>query len=112
LRTNFIKSPPHSHVGDDDIRINIPILNCKGTFTKFYESSQDQTVVYTRQGEPLSQLSGFENVKEIASCEVSVPTVLSVKTLHSVIIPPGSMLPRITISVKVSPDPIYLLIND
>lgn len=112
LRNNCLTSPPHSHVNDDLARINIPILNCKGTFTKFYESSEDQKIVYNGQGAPLSQLSSLENVKEIASCEISVPTVLSVNTLHSVIVPPGSVLPRIMISVKVSPDPVYLLIND
>jgi hypothetical protein len=112
LRNDTVISPPHSHVNDNLARINIPILNCKGTFTKFYESLEYQKIIYNKQGAPLSQLSSLENIKEIASCEISVPTVLSVNTLHSVIIPPGSMLPRITISVKVSPDPIYLLVND
>lgn len=112
LRNNCLTSPPHSHVGDDLARINIPILNCKGTFTKFYESTEIEELVYNAQGSPLTQLPSFNNVKEIASCEINVPTVLSVKTLHSVIIPPGTVFPRIMISVKVDPDPIYLLIKD
>jgi hypothetical protein len=112
LRNDYTFSPPHTHVNDDLARINIPILNCKGTFTKFYESSQDQKILYNEQGLPLSQLSSLKNVKEIASCEISGPTVLSVETLHTVVIPPESALPRIMISVKVDPDPVYLLIKD
>jgi len=112
LKNNFIVHPPHSHVGHDLARINIPILNCKGTFTKFYESTEIGELGYNAQGHALAQLSSFNNVKEIASCEISVPTILSVKTLHSVVIPPGTVFPRIMISVKVDPDPIYLLIKD
>jgi hypothetical protein len=112
LRNDLIPSPPHSHVGDDLARINIPILNCKGTFTKFYKSSAVDNLVDNPQGMPLYQLSSFNEAMEIASCEISVPTVLSVKTLHAVIVPLKAPLPRIMISVKVDPDPIYLLIKD
>ena len=112
LRNDYILSMPHSHVGNDLSRINIPILNCKGTATKFYKGSISNNLIHNQQGLPLHSLLSFNDAIEIASCEISVPTVLSVKTLHAVIVPPASALPRIMLSVRVDPDPIYLLIND
>jgi len=112
LRNDYTLSMPHSHVGDDLSRINIPILNCKETTTKFYKSSASDSLVNNPQGRPLYSLSSFDDDIEIASCEISVPTVLSVKTLHAVVVPPGAALPRIMISVRVDPDPVYLLIKD
>ena len=112
LRNDYTFSPPHTHVNDDLARINIPILNCKGTATRFYKSLNSNNLIHNQQGMPLNQLSSVNNATEIASCEINVPTVLSVDTLHTVIVPPGSPLPRIMLSVRVDPDPVYLLIND
>lgn len=112
LRNDYKIVAPHSHVGEDKARINIPILNCQGTFTKFFQGNEIETVINNPQGMPLHQLKSFANLKEIASCEINCPTVLSVKTLHCVIVPPRAKIPRVMISVRVDPDPVYLLTND
>jgi hypothetical protein len=111
IRHNYEPSPPHSHIRDRLARINIPILNCKGTFTKFYTGGE-QKLIKNPQGILIKQLVNTDLLKEVACCEIDKPTVLSVDTLHSVTVPINMPVPRVMISVQVDPDPVYMLMEN
>ena len=60
----------------------------------------------------LNQLTNGASLTEVARCEIDKPTVLSVDTLHSVTVPINMPVPRVMVSVKVEPDPVYLLMEN
>lgn len=95
----------HSDAIPHKARLNIPILNCAGTFTKFYECDR-QIVVPHFTG---ARVSNYFGCREVAEVEVVQPTLLNVSMPHYVCLKPGQQLPRITLSLGFDKDPVFLL---
>ena len=106
LMWNNSDALPHVDGAESIARVNIPILNCEGTSTVFYEN------IVTR---PLRLPTGvvFEPVinhdyREVTRVEISSPTIIRVREGHSVIMN-ESQAPRITLTLHVEPDIVDLL---
>jgi hypothetical protein len=89
-------------------RVNIPVLNCKGTETKFFSSIKWDPVVKTLPNGITYTHHDPENVKCEASVTIDQPTIIRVRELHQVI-NPAKLYPRITLTCALDPDPVYLL---
>lgn len=95
----------HSDAIPHKARLNIPILNCEGTVTRFYECQKELQIVHGKGGKALN----YFDCKEVASVEVVQPTLLRVAMPHYVSLVPGQQLPRITLSLSFDKDPVFLL---
>jgi len=101
-------SPIHVDGYPQLARINLPLLNCKGTRTMFYSGGEFNKRTHndkTSIGAWL--LSGTNEFKIAGSVEIDSPTVLLVNEPHSVII--SKDVPRITLSLGFDKDPVFLL---
>ena len=92
-------------------RINIPIANCQGSKTLFFEGGEFD-VMYTHNGLPYFKLkpSSIPTLKQVAEVEIIKPTVIRVHVPHRVITN-LERIPRVTLSIKFDVDPEFLLNN-
>jgi hypothetical protein len=99
--------PPHVDVGVD-IALNIPLLNCEGTYTVWYDGE------ITQKGLPdyaigteiakISRLGNPRNLTEIGRCDANKPHWINVNVLHR----PETHHDRFRVaaSIRFIPDPI------
>jgi hypothetical protein len=89
-------------------RINVPILNTKDTFTRFYEGGE--FVLYTNPITDITNytLRGIKGLKLVDKVEIDKPTVVRVDVPHDVKIDLKNV-PRITLSLGFDKDPVFLL---
>jgi hypothetical protein len=106
LMWNNTDALPHVDGAESIARVNIPILNCEGTNTVFYEN------IVTR---PLRLPTGvvYEPVinhdyREVTRVEISSPTIIRVREGHSVVMNEARS-PRITLTMQLDPDIVDLL---
>jgi hypothetical protein len=89
-------------------RINIPLLNCSGTYTTFYKNSQVKEFI-----NPRTKIVSYRNVNtdvELADrVELKKATVLRTNQAHSVDLPITNPVPRITLTLGFDRDPVFLL---
>ena len=89
-------------------RINIPVLNCEHSETRFYSTINNNPIVKTLPNGITYTHHEAEDVRVEAAVTVSKPTVIRVRELHSVV-NHAKIYPRITLTCAVDPDPVYLL---
>jgi hypothetical protein len=102
------KNPIHVDHYHNQARINIPILNTAGTFTRFFTDCNIITYRNPFSTVPLYLVSNTD-YKEVDAVELLTTTVLRVNEPHLVHIPEGIKLPRITLTIGFDKDPVYLL---
>jgi hypothetical protein len=90
------------------VRINIPVLNCQGSQTKFWSTSVEPKLMFLTNGVPYRYLDETD-CELMATLELDSPTVLRVKEPHSVYV--GEKVPRISLTLEFEEDIEYLL-ND
>ena len=89
-------------------RINLPLLNCHNTYTNFYEG--DSEIV--RWVNPDSGVVSYNTTGQsrlVDRVEMRQATVIRTKVLHSVDLPAGNPVPRITLTLGLNKDPVYML---
>jgi hypothetical protein len=106
--SHMIKNPIHTDIYHHQARINIPILNTKGTFTRFFTNCVHKPWKNPFTGAGFSVITNTDYV-EVDAIEIINPTVLRISEPHMVQINEGSILPRITLTVGFNIDPVYLL---
>ena len=90
------------------VRINIPILNCKGSQTKFWKTSVEPTQLFLPNGVPYLYIDEKDcELKE--TLELDASTLLRIKEPHSVCV--GDQVPRISLTIEFNENIEYLL-ND
>lgn len=89
-------------------RINIPVINCNGTETKFFSLINHNPVVGTLPNGITYTGHNPEDVKFESSVTINQPTIIRVRELHQVV-NHAKLYPRITLTCAVDPDPVYLL---
>jgi hypothetical protein len=89
-------------------RINIPIVNCDSSITKFYSSIKWNPIVNTHTNGIKYTYHHPDDCKLESSVTLSSPMILRVRELHNVSMLKG-VYPRLAISCAVDPDPVYLL---
>ena len=97
------------HIDDcmEEARINLPILNCSGSLTSFYEDTTFEYVVDPFTKIAHNRITGPLN--KIDSFEINKATVMRVRKPHGVTMSPGNPVPRITLTIKFDKDPVFLL---
>jgi hypothetical protein len=89
-------------------RVNIPVLNCEHSETRFYSPLKWDPVIKTLSNGIEYEYHREENCKLEASTIITKPTVLRVRELHNVVVH-KPIYPRITLTCLLDPDPVYLL---
>lgn len=88
-------------------RINIPLLNGKGTYTYFYDNVE--TIETRNAAGSIVVVAKDQSVPHVAFVETVCPIVLRVQELHNVMLPYNNPVPRITLSLGFDIDPVFLL---
>jgi hypothetical protein len=94
-------------------RINVPILNTKGSITAFYTNVQYKEDVHTMADGRTYDVYTITNSDFIEAdrVEIDQPTVLRVRTAHKVIMNEETA-PRINLTLGFNQDPVYMLGSD
>ena len=104
--------PNHTSVHVDEYpaqaRINLPLLNCKNTYTNFYES-KDEPIKWINPDSGVVSYNIVGDYKLVDRVEITQATILRTKVLHSVDLPISNPVPRITLSLGFNKDPVFLL---
>ncbi len=98
----------HTHPTREHARLNLPIMNCEGTYTVFYETASRPMVVRNKQGVGLMAYKP-EDCTELERFVTRKPTVLHIRTPHQVLTPDAPVYPRITATFQFQKDPVFLL---
>lgn len=98
----------HVDVFPSQARINLPLLNCKNTYTNFYES-KSEPVKWINPDSGVVSYNAVGDYKLADRVELTQATIIRTKVLHSVDLPIDNPVPRITLSLGFNKDPVYLL---
>jgi hypothetical protein len=102
-------SPLHvDNYSKGDARINIPILNTKGTLTRFYTGGTFKEIVNPITKVPALTLKNIDGLKRVDSVEIDQATVIRVNEPHDILMNTNNS-PRITLTLGFDKDPIFLL---
>ena len=104
-----------SHVGvhidnyqSGDARINIPLLNTAGSYTRFFTGGVFKETVNPETSIPALILKSIDNLKLVDKVEIDGPTVMRVNEPHDILMNMNTV-PRITLTLGFDRDPIFLL---
>jgi hypothetical protein len=104
--------PAHTSIHVDSwvfqARINLPLLNCKNTYTNFYES-KSELVKWINPDSGLVSYNIQGDCTLVDRVEIEQATIIRTKVLHSVDLPIGNPVPRITLTLGFNKDPVFLL---
>ncbi len=99
--------PVHVDAGSDLARINIPLQNCKNTYTEFYTGGVIQSYYNPITGIVATTLVG-PDLTLVDKVEIDQATVIRVKEPHSVRMD-ENYAPRVTLTIGFDRDPVFLL---
>ncbi len=97
---------PHKDYTDSIARVNLPILNCQGTKTVFYDNLKSKRLILPT-GAPFYMTMNKDYVK-VDEVEMTQATIVRISEGHSVIMN-ESNFPRITLTLSFTPDAGFLL---
>jgi hypothetical protein len=90
-------------------RVNVPILNCEGSVTEFYTGGNYLPYNAKSNGSySFLMVEDFSLAIKVAEVEILKPTVLRIQEPHRVV-PNLDAVPRITLSLIMNRDPVFLL---
>jgi hypothetical protein len=100
--------PIHVDTFKGGSRINLPILNTKNTFTRFYSGGEFTYFINPVTGVSYSKISRIDNLKLVDKVEIDQATVMRIHEPHDVKLL-NSKIPRITLTLGFDKDPVFLL---
>ena len=102
----------HTSIHIDDFlpnaRINLPLLNCKNTYTNFYESKVEP-VKWINPNSGVVSYTAEGDYTLVDRVEIEQATIIRTNVFHSVDLPIGNPVPRITLTLAFDKDPVFLL---
>ncbi len=105
-------NPAHTSIHIDSFpsqtRINLPLLNCKNTYTNFYES-KNEPIKWINPNSSVLSFNVVGDCKLIDRVELTQATIIRTKVPHSVDLPIDNPVPRITLTLGFDKDPVFLL---
>jgi hypothetical protein len=108
VMTQNSHSPIHVDGYPQSARINLPLLNCKGSKTVFYSGGEfNKRTFNSKTSIGAWLLSRIAGIRTADSVEIDGPTVVLVNEPHSVLM--SEHAPRITLSLGFDKDPVFLL---
>jgi len=105
-----IHSSVHVDSHPSEARINLPLLNCDGTYTNFY-SSDNEPVEWINPDSGVKSYLVNGDYKLVDRVELKQATVIRTQVLHRVDLPIDNPVPRITLTLGFTRDPVYLLVE-
>lgn len=99
-------SVPHKDYTDSIARVNIPILNCEGTFTTFYENIKVQKLILPT-GAPYF-MTYNNDYYEVDRMPFNQPAIVRISEGHNILMD-ENRFPRITLTISTTPDAGLLL---
>jgi hypothetical protein len=100
------KANIHIDSGPAIARINVPLLNCRHSFTSFYKTNAQPKLMETNV--KFGHLRA-EDCRIVDSVELRQPTVLRISAPHGVTCAPDAGHIRYSLTFNVTPDPVSLL---
>lgn len=97
---------PHKDYTDSIARVNIPLLNCDGTYIVFYENLKAKRLILPTSAPFYATVNN--DYKEVARVEFNRPIIARISEGHHVIMD-ETRVPRITLTMSFNPDPGLLL---
>ena len=91
-----------------DARINLPILNTKGSKTIFYTGGIFKEYINPITKVPSKMLISGEGLKKVGEVEIDQSTVIRVNEPHMITMNANNS-PRITLTLGFNKDPVFLL---
>jgi hypothetical protein len=108
-RKPFYQGGIHIDSGTE-IRALIPIKNCEGSYTKFFEIDKNKIeTIYGKSGDVFYHVPPAAVIKEIASIETIQPFIFNPQIPHGVFTNPKCKMPRLTLTVGFDRSPVELL---
>jgi hypothetical protein len=92
-----------------EARINIPLLNCENTFTKFYSNIKTQDLHNLSTGLVSKTVVNLDEIQYECGLELRKATVLRSNEGHHISVPSTNPAPRISLTIGFVQDPVYLL---
>ena len=92
-----------------EARINIPLLNCENTFTKFYSNIKTQELHNPSTGLISKTVVNLDEIVYEGGLELRKATVLRGNEGHHITVPSTNPVPRISLTIGFVQDPVYLL---
>lgn len=89
----------------ENYRINIPIINCEGSKTQYFEVSE--SIYYQNSFYRIKLPSSTSQIKFLNEFELQCPTIISVNDFHKVLL--GKNVPRISLTLSFYEDISFLL---
>jgi hypothetical protein len=89
-------------------RINLPILNTEGSYTRFYTGGEFTKVINPVTKVPALVIKAFNGLKMVDRVEITQATVIRVNEPHDIALNPNTNH-RITLTLGFDRDPIFLL---
>jgi hypothetical protein len=99
----------HTDNWNQDARINIPLLNCKNTFTKFYSNIKTEDLYNPSTGLISKTVVNLDEIVYECGLELRKATVLRSNEGHHITLPSSNPVPRISLTIGFVQDPVYLL---
>jgi hypothetical protein len=97
----------HIDAGNNQARINIPLENCKNTFTEFYKGGDAIAYINPITGVQATRIDG-PTLRIVARVEIDQATVIRVKAPHLVRMDEAHA-PRVTLTLGFDQDVVFLL---
>ena len=108
MKTNSDSPLNVDNYSKGDARINIPILNTKGTYTRFYTGGTFKEIVNPITKVPALRLKNIDGLKRVDSVEIDQATIIRVNEPHDILMDTNNS-PRITLTLGFDKDPVFLL---
>jgi len=94
----LVNGPVHLDTGKHIHRVLWPVINCAGSYTKFYDTNGNKIRRHQGRESYLEPERKFP-LKEIESIELLRPMVFNTKICHGAVINPKCLEPRITCTI-------------
>lgn len=98
----------HIDEGSHVARLNIPLQNCEGSMTEFYTYPHEPVLMHSIGGIPYLHLEHQDQCVKVDEVELNQPTLLRISEPHRVACN-ANLLPRLALTVQLSPDPVRWL---
>jgi len=99
----------HTDNWNQEARINIPLLNCENTFTKYYSNIKTQDLYNPSTGLISKTVINLDEILYECGLELRKATVLRSNEGHHITVPSTNPVPRISLTIGFVQDPVYLL---
>jgi hypothetical protein len=99
----------HTDNWNQEARINIPLLNCENTFTKYYSNIKTQNLYNPSTGLISNTVINLDEIVYEGGLELRKATVLRSNEGHHITVPSTNPVPRISLTIGFVQDPVYLL---